>query len=72
MGYTDEEMAIYRSNPGNMKAMERDPKFITHRIIVEVVEANNCLAGHKVGDRIAVKTVLGSDRRWISDGALCA
>ncbi|MFC1954174.1 hypothetical protein ACFLU7_01300 [Chloroflexota bacterium] len=53
-GYTDEELAIYRSNPKNVKAMEHAPKFLTHRIIVEVVEAHNCLAGHKVGDRIAV------------------
>ena len=53
-GYTDEELAIYRSNPKNVKAMEHAPKFITHRIIVEVVEAHNCLAGHQVGDKIAV------------------
>ncbi len=55
-GYTDEEMAIYRSNPKNVKVMERAPKFMTHRIIIEVVEAHNCLAGHKVGDKIAVMT----------------
>jgi len=52
--YTDEEIAIYRSNPKFVKAMECAPKFITHRIIVEVVEAHNCIARHKVGDKIAV------------------
>jgi uncharacterized repeat protein (TIGR04076 family) len=55
-GYTDEEMAIYLSNPKAIKAMEKAPKFVTHRIIVEVVEAHNCIAGHKAGDRIAVMT----------------
>ena len=55
-GYTDEEMAIFRSNPEFVKVMEYAPKFLTHRIIVEVVEAHNCIAGHKAGDRIAVMT----------------
>ena len=54
--YTDEEMAIYLSNPKAVKAMEKAPKFVTHRIIVEVVEAHNCIARHKPGDRIAVMT----------------
>jgi uncharacterized repeat protein (TIGR04076 family) len=53
-GYTDEEMAIYMSNPKAVKAFEKSPKFVTHRIIIEVVEAHNCIAGHKAGDRIAV------------------
>jgi len=56
MGYTDEEMAIFRSNPEYVKVMEYAPKFLTHRIIVEVVEAHNCIAGHKAGDRIAIMT----------------
>lgn len=55
-GYTDEEMAIFRLNPEYEKVMEYAPKFITHRIVVEVVEAHNCIAGHKVGDRIAIIT----------------
>jgi uncharacterized repeat protein (TIGR04076 family) len=53
-GFTDEEMALYLSNPKALKAFEKAPKFITHRIIVEVVEAHNCIAGHQAGDRIAV------------------
>jgi len=55
-GYTNEEMAVFRSNPSFVKAMEYAPKFITHRIIIEVVDAHNCIAGHKAGDRIAVMT----------------
>ena len=55
-GYTDEELAIFRSNPEFRKVMEYAPKFITHRIVVDVVEAHNCIAGHKAGDRIAIMT----------------
>jgi uncharacterized repeat protein (TIGR04076 family) len=53
-GYTDDEMSMYLSNPRHVKALEKAPKFVTHRIIVEVIEAHNCIAGHKAGDRIAV------------------
>jgi uncharacterized repeat protein (TIGR04076 family) len=54
MGYTDEELAIFRSNPQYTKVVEYAPKFLTHQIVVEVVEAHNCGCGHKAGDRIAV------------------
>jgi uncharacterized repeat protein (TIGR04076 family) len=53
-GYSDEEIAIYKSNPRYAKAMEKASKFLTHNIIVEVVEAHNCNAGHKVGDRFVL------------------
>jgi uncharacterized repeat protein (TIGR04076 family) len=53
-GYTDEELAIFRTNPSYVKVVEGAPKFLTHRIIIEVVEAHNCSAGHKAGDKIAV------------------
>jgi uncharacterized repeat protein (TIGR04076 family) len=53
-GYTDEQMAMYRSNPRYVKAMEHAPKFMTHRIIVEVVESHHCNAGHKVGDKFVL------------------
>ena len=55
-GYTDEEMGIFRSNPEYVKIMEYAPKFLTHRIIVEVIESHNCIAGHEVGDRVAIMT----------------
>ncbi len=53
-------MAIFRSNPEYVKVMEYAPKFITHRIIIEVVEAHNCIARHKAGERIAVSLYLDS------------
>jgi uncharacterized repeat protein (TIGR04076 family) len=53
-GYSDQEIAVYRSNPRYVKAMEHAPKFMTHNIIVEVVESHNCNAGHKVGDKFVL------------------
>jgi uncharacterized repeat protein (TIGR04076 family) len=58
-GYTDEELAIFRTNPNFVKVMETGRKFLTHRIIIEVVEAHNCAAGHKAGDKIAVMSGAG-------------
>ncbi|MFC1945743.1 hypothetical protein ACFLW1_00930 [Chloroflexota bacterium] len=54
MGYTDAELSIFRSNPEYVRCMEYAPKFLTHRIVIEVAEAHNCVAGHKAGDRIAI------------------
>jgi len=53
-GYTDEDIAKYRANPAYVRAMERAPKFMTHNIYVEVIEAHNCNAGHKVGDKFVL------------------
>ena len=53
-GYTDAEIAKYRSNPKYVKAMENAPMFMTHNIIVEVIESHHCNAGHKVGDKFVL------------------
>ena len=53
-GYSDEEIARYRSKWQYRKAMENAPKFTTHKIIAEVVESHNCHAGHKPGDKIVI------------------
>lgn len=53
-GYTDEEIAMYRSKSQHRKAMENAPKFMTHKIIAEVVESHNCNAGHKPGDKFVM------------------
>lgn len=54
MGYTDAEMALFRSDPRKVRAMERAPKFSTYNIIFECVFSRNCNAGHKVGDKIVM------------------
>ena len=54
LGYTDEELETYRSFPKNVKVMEEAPAFAKYRMLVEVIEARNCIAGHKVGDTFLV------------------
>ena len=54
LGYTDEELEIYRSFPKNVKVMETAPAFAKYNLLVEVIEARNCIAGHKVGDTFLV------------------
>ncbi|MBI5439880.1 MAG: TIGR04076 family protein [Deltaproteobacteria bacterium] len=54
LGFTDEELATYRSFPKNVKAMEEGRAFVTHEMVVEVIEAKNCAAGYRVGDRFLV------------------
>jgi uncharacterized repeat protein (TIGR04076 family) len=54
LGFTDDELRLFRANPAHMKAMENAPCFATMHMVVEVVEARNCAAGYKVGDRFVV------------------
>lgn len=52
MGYTDEEMALFRNNPKNAIVMEKAAELMGKTLVFEVVESCNCNSGHKVGDRI--------------------
>jgi uncharacterized repeat protein (TIGR04076 family) len=54
LGYTDEELSIYRSFPKNVKAMEEASAFVKYYIVMEVIEARNCAAGYKAGDKFFV------------------
>jgi uncharacterized repeat protein (TIGR04076 family) len=54
LGYTDAQIAILRSDPRKVRAMENAPKFSTHNIVFECVYAENCNGGHKVGDKITL------------------
>ncbi len=56
LGYTDEELAKFRSKPSHVRAMERAPKFSTHVMRVDIVEAEHCGAGYQVGDSFLVDT----------------
>ena len=51
MGYTDEEMAMFRANPKAVRLLERVDRMAAWDIIAEVMEAPGC-ANHKPGDRI--------------------
>ena len=52
LGYTDEEMKMFRDNPRNVQVMEKGAELMGKTLVFEVIESCNCNSGHKVGDRI--------------------
>ena len=54
LGFTDEEMAEFRSYPNHVKAMEGAPAFAKCEMVVEIIEARNCAAGYTKGDFFVV------------------
>ena len=53
-GYTDEELAVFRSFPQNLKAIEASPLMANYEVVFEVIESANCIAEYKVGDTFRV------------------
>lgn len=51
LGYSDEEMALFRANPRNADVLTKGRALISKTIVAEVVEAHGCNSQHKVGDR---------------------
>jgi uncharacterized repeat protein (TIGR04076 family) len=54
MGYSDEEMEIFKSDPEKVLMVTQRPEFVKCRIIAEVIESHGCHAQHKVGDRFVM------------------
>ncbi len=54
LGYTDEELAIFRSFPQNRKAIEDSPDMVKYDYVFDIIEARNCIAEYKVGDYFRV------------------
>ncbi|MCJ7782552.1 MAG: hypothetical protein MUP41_01365 [Desulfobacterales bacterium] len=54
MGYTDEEMKIFRSDPMRVRMVTETPEFVKCRVIAEVIESHGCHARHKAGDRFVM------------------
>jgi uncharacterized repeat protein (TIGR04076 family) len=54
MGYSDEEMKIFRSDPVKVKMVTETPEFVKCRVIAEVIESHGCHANHRVGDRFVL------------------
>jgi uncharacterized repeat protein (TIGR04076 family) len=52
LGYSDEEMVLFRSNPKNEDIISKAPGLMRKNIVAEVVEAHGCNSQHRVGDRI--------------------
>ena len=51
LGYTDEEMELFRENPRNEDVLSKSPELMNKTIIAEVVESHGCNSQHKVGDK---------------------
>ena len=54
MEYTDEEMALFKSDPIKVKMVTETPEFVKCRVIAEVIESHGCHARHRVGDRFVM------------------
>jgi uncharacterized repeat protein (TIGR04076 family) len=54
MGYTDAEMAVFRSDPVKVKMVTETPEFVKSRIVAEVIESQGCHAKHTVGQRFVM------------------
>jgi uncharacterized repeat protein (TIGR04076 family) len=51
LGYSDEEMALFRTNPRNAEVVAKAPELMRKTIVAEVREAHGCNSQHRVGDR---------------------
>lgn len=52
LGYTDDEMKIFRKDPRNEDILSKAPALMEKTIVVEVVESHGCNSGHRVGDKL--------------------
>ncbi len=52
LGYSDEEMEMFRGNPKNEEILSKAPALLNKTIIAEVVESHGCNSQHHVGDKI--------------------
>jgi uncharacterized repeat protein (TIGR04076 family) len=51
LGYTDEEMKLFRENPRNDDVLTKAPDLMNKTIVLEVVESHGCNSQHKIGDK---------------------
>lgn len=51
LGYSDEEMKIFRENPRNEDVLSKAPELMNKTIVLTVVESHGCNSRHKVGDK---------------------
>jgi uncharacterized repeat protein (TIGR04076 family) len=51
LGYTDEEMRLFRENRRNADVLSKAPALMNHTTVLEVVESHGCNSEHKVGDK---------------------
>lgn len=51
LGYTNEEMKVFREDPRNEDVISKAPGLINKTVVVEVKESHGCNSRHKVGDK---------------------
>jgi uncharacterized repeat protein (TIGR04076 family) len=51
LGYTDEEMRLFRRNPRNKDVLSKAAALMNKTIIIEVVKSSGCNSHHRVGDK---------------------
>lgn len=51
LGYSDDEMNLFRSNPKNVDIISKAPALMNKTIIAEVVSSHGCNSQHRVGDK---------------------
>jgi uncharacterized repeat protein (TIGR04076 family) len=51
LGYSDEEMKIFRDNPKMADIVAKAPELMQKTIVVEVIESHGCNSRHHVGDK---------------------
>jgi uncharacterized repeat protein (TIGR04076 family) len=51
LGYSDEEMALFRENPRNADIILKGADLANKRIVLKVVESHGCNSRHQVGDK---------------------
>ena len=69
LGYSDEEMKIFRANQRNEDVLSKTALMLNKTIVAEVIESHGCDSGHKAGDKfyfdgrgVSLLTKLGPSR----------
>jgi uncharacterized repeat protein (TIGR04076 family) len=52
LGYSKEEMELFKSDSRNADILSKAPELMNKTIVAEVVESHGCNSQHKVGDKI--------------------
>ena len=51
LGYSDEELQLFKDNPKNREILSKAPELMNKTIMAEVVASHGCNSQHKVGDK---------------------
>lgn len=52
LGYSNEEMKVFRDNPRNQEIISLMPELMKKTIVAEVIESRGCSSQHKKGHRL--------------------